>query len=548
MVASSDSASQDQIVQLSSAAGEARVSIRPGGDSAASSLILMTDSDPAESFALSMPRSSGAGMAVSVGSLEAVAFDTDHVILGKHVGVGNIVAVHQEGTIHTLELHDKLVKSERDLRAMPAAGRNLVLRPQGAGLVQAKGRDLKVADAFQVGPRQTFVTRGGLLADAGKVPTIGVDVHSRAATVGSIVDPVQFRLHGESTFYGNLTVERGDLNLVDGTLTLRDMNFGKVRSLSFNKGQKLGEQAADHVHFYGNMEMRDEQSQLTFAVTAHDGSIYASGGLQACTRQQDPPGEASVRGNVVLGSAIDGVGRTVDVLGAETTMHSVSALGGVRVGSTNHTARVDIVGGVEARSYTPGLYSQGADPLLALHPVHRTLEFGATVVVSKDAALLGRVSMRPGLGNRLVVRGSNEISGSAQLQKADLSVGGLATLRDHLNGTAMFVQGSVILGLNETTIYIPRNQTLYVVTVENASTTTADYSEVVIMLGNLTASEHVEEKIVPLAPLINVSRASQFMVVGKTGDVVGEGAVDVAGDAVCEGDVTLATKLDRVSS
>ena len=104
VVASSDSASQDQIVQLSSAAGEAHVSIRPGGDSAASSLILMTDSDPSKSFALSMPRSSGAGMAVSVGSLEAVAFDTEHVILGKHVGVGNIVAGPPRGRGHAIRL------------------------------------------------------------------------------------------------------------------------------------------------------------------------------------------------------------------------------------------------------------------------------------------------------------------------------------------------------------------------------------------------------------------------------------------------------------
>ena len=49
------------------------------------------------------------------------------------------------------------------------------------------------------------------------------------------MDPVEFELNGDSTFKGNLTLEHGDLNLVNGQLTLKDMNFGKVRSLSFNK-------------------------------------------------------------------------------------------------------------------------------------------------------------------------------------------------------------------------------------------------------------------------------------------------------------------------
>eukprot|EP01047_Picozoa_sp_COSAG01_P020217 COSAG01_NODE_1145_length_11530_cov_3.387280_4_plen_861_part_00 len=544
---------EEQRVKLASAADATLLAIKPGSGAADSRLVLAAEDNMASSFSLSVPRavsepdSETGGFALSAGALEAVAFGAGGAVVGKHAGVGNIVSVQADGSVHVLELHDSLIKSHLDLRALPAPGSHLVVKPLGSGRVLVNGRDLKVTDLFQVGPRQTFVSQGGLLADAGKVPTMGVDVRRRTVTVGSIVNPVRYKLDGDSTFYGNLTVN-GDLNLQKGTLTLRDMNFGNVRSLSFNKGQRLGGQAADHVHFFGNMEMRDEASRITFAMSARDGSIHTRGEMAACTRLQDPPGDVDLQGSVTMGSNWrDTQLGSVLMKGASTTMHSVTALGSVHIGSANVTTRADIVGGVVARSHTPGLFSQGVDPLVALHPVHRSLVFGANVDVSADVALSSQVTLTHALGNKLDTKGATAIGGSAHVQNAGLSVAGLASLHSHLSGIAMRIEGDVMLGLNETVIEIPRNETYYDVTIDNITTTMTRFADVLARLGNLTYQDHVVERSVPLPPLLNVTRVSQFLVSGSVGNAESKGTLRVMQNAACQGDITLATDLDRVS-
>ena len=61
------------------------------------------------------------------------------------------------------------------------------LASQGRGVLRCTSKDVKVNGLFQVGPRATYVTYGGLRAYAGHVPSIGVDVEKRSVTVGSIV-------------------------------------------------------------------------------------------------------------------------------------------------------------------------------------------------------------------------------------------------------------------------------------------------------------------------------------------------------------------------
>ena len=548
-----------QTFPIRSLAGESQLKIRPGDSAGSASLVLMNANDEAaDAFSMAVPRvdGTGTGFALSAGELEAIAFDAETVLLGKHSGVGNVVKVEElslQGD-SPLELEDTaVVASEVDLLAEPAPGQDLVLQPLGDGRVSIEGRDLKVTDAVQVGPRPTYVTRGGLRAYAGEVPTLGVDVENRAVTVGSVVDPVAFKLFGDSTFKGNLTLEHGDLNLVDGQLTLKDMNFGMVRSLSFNKGQRLGDQATHEVNFKGNMEMRDQSDLITFSMSARDGSIFARGEIRACTNCLNLGGSVELRGSVTLGgsSASGGWG---NITGEETTMHSVSALGDVQIGAVNASTNVNVVGGIVARSHTPGLFSKGVDPLMAVDPVHRTLRFGARLEASADTALQSRVVLHQGLGNRLDVRGSAGVSGAVHVKNAQLAVEGVTRLQSHLNGTAMFVEGGLILGLNETVVEVPRNRTYYRLVSENASAAQSQYQDMdldvaqqLVDAQNLTFGVDVIALTEPLPPLRNVTRESQFRVAGETGDVGSEGSIAVSKNTACLGDVTFSTRLDRVS-
>ncbi len=534
-----------QSMPVASLVGESQLQIRPGDTAGDARLALMAGSeDAASAFSMAVPRADGPGFALSAGDLEAVAFDTNSVLLGKHSGVGNVVSVLE------LSLHESQITSSQDLLVEPAPGHDLVLDPDGDGLVAITARDLKVTNDFQVGPRPTYVTLGGLQAYAGEVPTLGVDVNNRAVTIGSVVDPVEFELNGDSTFKGNLTLEHGDLNLVHGQLTLKDMNFGKVRSLSFNKGQRLGDQATHEVNFKGSMEMRDQSDLLTFSMSAKDGSMFARGELKACTNCLNLGGDVKLQGSVVLGGRHSG-GGWANITGEETTMHSIAALGDVQIGAVNASTSISVVGGIVARSHTPGLFSKGVDPLMAVDPVQRTMRFGGSFEASDDAALHSRAIIRTGLGNRLDVRGYTSVSGSVHVQEADLAVQGVTKLQRHLNGTALLVEGGLILGLNETIIEVPRNITYYSLTAENVSAEFLDMdleqAQQVVSSQNLTFAEHVTSRSEPLPPFLNVTRVSQFLVAGETGDLTSKGSVMITQNAACLGDVTLSTRLDRVS-
>lgn len=539
-----------QSFPIGSLVGDSQLKIRPGVAGAGdASLVLMAGSDDVSTaFSMAVPRAEGAGFALSAGNLEAVAFDSDSVMLGKHSGVGNVVNVLE------LSLHEGQITSTQDLLVEPVPSMDLVLEPEGDGLVAITARDLKVTDNFQVGPRPTYVTLGGLEAYAGEVPTLGVNVEQRAVTIGSVVDPVAFEMYGDSTFKGNLTLEHGDLNLVDGQLTLKDMNFGKVRSLSFNKGQRLGDQSTHEVNFKGDMEMRDESNLLTFSMSARDGSIFARGEIRACTNCLNSGGNVELQGSVVLGG-MHGDGGWANITGEETTMHSISALGDVQIGAVNASTSASVVGGIVARSHTPGLYSKGVDPLMAVDPVDRSIRFGANFEASGDAALHSRVLMRTGaaLGNRnrLDVRGVSRVSGPVHVKEAELAVHGVTRLQSNLNGTAMLVEGGLVLGLNETVVEIPQNRTYYSLNVENASFEYIDMAfaaaQQMVSSQNMTFEEHVISRSEPLPPLRNVTRESQFHVAGVTGDLSSQGSVMITQNTACLGDVTLSTRLDRLS-
>ena len=64
------------------------------------------------------------------------------------------------------------------------------------------------------------------------MPSIGVDVGTRTVTMGSIVRKQAVSLSGDAKFFGNLTIEHGDLRLLSGKVSLRDMNFGQVRNVA----------------------------------------------------------------------------------------------------------------------------------------------------------------------------------------------------------------------------------------------------------------------------------------------------------------------------
>ena len=235
-------------------------------------------------------------------------------------------------------------------------------------------------------------------------------------------------------------------------------------------------------------------------------------------------------------------------------MHSVSALGDVQIGAVNASTDVNVVGGIVARSHTPGLFSKGVDPLMAVDPVHRTLRFGARLEASADTALQSRVVLHQGLGNRLDVRGSAGVSGAVHVKNAQLAVEGVTRLQSHLNGTAMFVEGGLILGLNETVVEVPRNRTYYRLVSENASAAQPQYQDMdldvaqqLVDAQNLTFGVDVIALTEPLPPLRNVTRESQFRVAGETGDVGSEGSIAVSKNTACLGDVTFSTRLDRVS-
>ena len=534
-----------QSLPVTSLVGESQLQIRPGDSAGDARLALMAGSeDAASAFSMAVPRADGPGFALSAGELEAVAFGTNSVLLGKHSGVGNVVSVLE------LSLHESQITSTQDLLVEPAPGQDLVLDSHGDGLVAIAARDLKVTNEFQVGPRPTYVHLGGLRAYAGEVPTLGVDVVNRAVTIGSVVDPVKFELNGDSTFKGNLTLEHGDLNLVSGQLTLKDMNFGKVRSLSFNKGQRLGDQATHEVNFKGSMEMRDELDRLTFSMSARDGSMFARGEMKACTNCINVGGDVKLQGSVVLGG-LHSAGGWVDIMGEETTMHSIAALGDVQIGAANASTSTSVVGGIVARSHTPGLFSKGVDPLMAVDPVNRTIRFGASFEASDNAALHSRAIIRTGLGNRLDVRGYATVSGMVHVQEADLAVQGVTKLQGHLNGTALLIEGSLILGLNETFVMVAQNRTYYSLIGENVSAEFRNMdltqAQRVVSSQNLTFAEHVTSRTVELPPFKNVTRVSQFQVAGETGDLSSKGSLTITQNAVCLGDVTLSTRLDRVS-
>jgi hypothetical protein len=137
------------------------------------------------------------------------------------------------------------------------------------------------------------------------------------------------------------------------------------------------------------------------------------------------------------------------------------------------------------------------------------------------------------------------------VQEADLAVQGVTKLQGHLNGTALLIEGSLILGLNETFVMVAQNRTYYSLIGENVSAEFRNMdltqAQRVVSSQNLTFAEHVTSRTVELPPFKNVTRVSQFQVAGETGDLSSKGSLTITQNAVCLGDVTLSTRLDRVS-
>ena len=239
--------------------------------------------------------------------------------------------------------------------------------------------------------------------------------------------------------------------------------------------------------------MRDESDLLSFSMSAKDGSMFARGEMKACTNCLNLGGDVKLQGSVVLGGQ-HSVGGWVNITGEETTMHSIAALGSVQIGAVNASTSISVVGGMVARSHTPGLFSKVSIRSWRLIQCIRTIRFGASFEASDDAALHSRTIIRTGLGNRLDVRGYTSVSGSVHVQGADLAVQGVTKLQRHLNGTALLVEGGLILGLNETIVEVPRNITYYSLTAENVSAEFLDMdlaqAQQVVSSQNLTFAEH----------------------------------------------------------
>jgi hypothetical protein len=557
VVAAPDAEEPSQKVSLSSLTAEASLLLRPGSAASDASLFLAHETggkDPA--FSVAAPGPMGGGLAISAGDLEAVSFHPDAVLLGLGTNAGNLVTVRNELVLSG----STATTMSQNLEIAPAPTQDLVLRPEDGGIVALKGRDLKVDEIFRVGPRPTYVTRGGLTAYAGEVPTLGVDVFERQVTVGSIVDNVAMTLYGDSTFYGNLTIENGDLNLIGTpedplTLTLRDMNFGQVNSLSFRKDSFLGTAGEDVVNFYGSMEMRDDDREQSVMISSRDGTIDARGSLKACEACAANNGIVQLRGHATLGGNFEGTDEgTLTIVGQDTTMHSLAALGDVLIGELNHSTSVEIFGGILAQSHTPGLFSLGVDPLMRMDPVGKTLDFGGQVEAKGNTTLEGRVKLLRGLGNHLTVSGSLHLDESVHIANHSIGVQGLTTLSGHLTGTALWVGGELSLGLNETeqliveTVvrfdFVPPNGT-------NGSIPAAligmdSKAKDKAVLQNYTFEYDVKEYTTTLLPVINLLREAKFILAGETGDVTSSGNMEVVQEARLDGDVTMATNLDRV--
>ena len=595
-VVSAPDADNVEAVPISSSVGDSKLVLRPGGQGNSLLVLSHTETADAESgaFTMAVPGPMGGGLAIAAGALEAISFNQDEILLGHHYGVGNTIEVRKQ-----LQISDKSISTKSaDLRLAPAEAKNLLLMPSGNGIVAVQGRDLKIDDRFQVGPRPTYVENGGLLAYAGEVPTLRVDVSERKVTMGSIVDPTDTTLQGKSTFHGNLTVEHGDLNLVSGTLKLSNMNFGQVRSLSFNGDSALN---GGLVQFFGNMQMRDSDDRQTVQVSATDGSISSTGNLRACRISQNPTADTEcsrieLNGHVALGanfadevsggglnilgtdSSGNSLGGRVDIVGGNTHMHALSARGNVLIGEFNaseidvagenlNLARkttVEVFGGMRAESSTPGLFSLGVDPLMAIHPVERSLFFGGKLAATGNTSLNEKVTILAGVGpaedgrlsSELRVMGTTHLDDAVHVMQHTLSVEGDATLSSHLNGTSLFINGELSLGLNltETIItgvetrysFVPDNSTNFTVPAEFLNMNQATHDAAVAV--NHSFVYTVSSEVVPLPDRIIVNRHANFVVGGADGDMTSEGSIAISMDAALDAHVTLATNLDRLSA
>ena len=252
------------------------------------------------------------------------------------------------------------------IRIHPAIGQHLYVTPRGSGGVRSTARDLKVDGDLLVGPKLTFVNVGGMVSNAGKVPALGVQSLARVVTMGSIVDPIRFKHHGPSQVQGNITITEGDLNMNAGTLSLKNMQFGQVKSMSFLGNSYLGVNPnTDSATLSGQIRfVADATDALeTVNIDATDGSISVAGrlntgGERKCEGDPSaiPPvgeylkyvcgdytgkvdGSTSIGGSVQMGAcgATSSCGKAKNGAGlitiaGPTFAHSVSVGGDFRVG------------------------------------------------------------------------------------------------------------------------------------------------------------------------------------------------------------------------